>query len=316
MDGVLIIDKPEGCTSHDVVAILRKVLNTRQIGHTGTLDPIATGVLPILIGKATKISKYFVEHDKIYIATIKLGEKTDTGDGTGKVICRGSMVCCPGCMPCNPYNISKENIQAVLQSFLGKQKQEPPMYSAIKVNGKKLYEYARAGQTLQPDPRDIEIYNIELQNVGVNALGDPEITFEVSCSKGTYVRVLCEDIAEKLGTVGHMKDLRRISVGAPFAGIPVRHDTTVPEFSIQNAVSLEDIKQNPDLAYKNIIKIEDMFKDKKEILLDDRNLELFLNGVMLTREENDGLFRVYNGDKFIGLGTIKNSLLKRDVIIC
>ncbi|MCL2342242.1 MAG: tRNA pseudouridine(55) synthase TruB [Firmicutes bacterium] len=296
MDGVLIIDKPEGCTSHDVVAILRKVLNTRQIGHTGTLDPIATGVLPVLIGKATKISKYFVEHDKIYIATIKLGEKTDTGDGTGNIICRGSMVCCPGCMPCNPYNISEKNIQTVLQSFIGKQKQTPPMYSAIKINGKKLYEYAREGQAVELEPRDIEIYNIELKNYN-----NDEITFEVACSKGTYVRVLCENIAEELGTVGYMKDLRRISVD---------------RFNIQNAVPLEDIKQNPNLAHKNIIKIEDVFKDNKEISLDDRNLELFLNGVMLTREENDGLFRVYNQNEFIGLGTIRNNLLKRDVIMC
>ena len=183
MDGVLIVNKPKGYTSHDVVNVLRKALNTKKIGHTGTLDPNATGVLLILVGAATKISKYLIEHDKTYIATIKLGEKTDTGDSEGNVIEENQ----------DSPVFSREQLEEVLKTFIGKQKQIPPKYSAIKVNGKKAYEYARQGQEIELEPRDIEIYSIKLLK-----LEGKEITFEVSCSKGTYIRVLCEDIAQKL----------------------------------------------------------------------------------------------------------------------
>ena len=152
MDGLILINKQKGFTSHDVVNVIRKKLNTKKVGHTGTLDPNATGVLPILIGKGTKISKYLMEHDKTYIATLKLGEKTDTGDSEGQVIEEKSI----------PKDLRKEDINDVLQSFLGKQKQLPPMYSAIKINGKKLYEYAREGKEVKIQPRNIEIYKIEL----------------------------------------------------------------------------------------------------------------------------------------------------------
>lgn len=183
VDGVLIINKPKGFTSHDVVNILRKTLNTKKIGHTGTLDPNATGVLPILIGTATKISKYLIEHDKTYIATIKLGEKTDTGDAEGKVIEKDLKL----------QDISYEQITEILKTFIGKQKQIPPAFSAIKINGKKAYEYARKGQAVELEPRNIEIYDVNLKKIE-----NKEITFEVFCSKGTYIRTLCEDIAKKL----------------------------------------------------------------------------------------------------------------------
>lgn len=183
MDGVLIVNKPKGYTSHDVVNVLRKALNTKKIGHTGTLDPNATGVLPILVGAATKISKHLIEHDKTYIATIKLGEKTDTGDIEGNIVAQDL----------NLQNVSSEQVEQVLKTFIGKQKQVPPKYSAIKINGKKAYEYARQGQAVQLEARSIEIYNTELIK-----LIDKEITFEVSCSKGTYIRTLCEDIAKEL----------------------------------------------------------------------------------------------------------------------
>ena len=189
MDGLILINKQKGFTSHDVVNVIRKKLNTKKVGHTGTLDPNATGVLPILIGKGTKISKYLMEHDKTYIATLKLGEKTDTGDSEGQVIEEKSI----------PKDLRKEDINDVLQSFLGKQKQLPPMYSAIKINGKKLYEYAREGKEVKIEPRNIEIYKIELLEYQNN-----KIKFEVECSKGTYIRTLCEDISQKLGTVGYM----------------------------------------------------------------------------------------------------------------
>ncbi len=283
MDGLLIINKPKGYTSHDVVNVVRKKLNIKKVGHTGTLDPNATGVLPILIGTATKISKYLVEHEKTYIATIELGKKTDTGDSEGRIIEENNSF----------ENISKKKIENVLKSFIGKQNQIPPIYSAIKVEGKKLYEYAREGKQVHIKPREIEIYDIKLKECY-----NTEITFEVECSKGTYIRTLCEDIAKKLGTIGYMKELKRIKVNT---------------FKIQNAVSLKDLN-NINIEEK-IISIEKIFLNRIKIDLNDRKLELFLNGVQLTHELEDGLYRIYNNSKFVGLGVIKNKLLKRDVVI-
>lgn len=283
MDGVIIINKPKGYTSHDVVNIVRKQLNMKKVGHTGTLDPNATGVLPILVGQATKISKYLIEHKKTYISTIELGEKRDTGDSEGNIIESDSNI--------KKFDISI--IKQVLQSFLGKQKQIPPMYSAIKVNGKKLYEYARSGQEVEVEPREIEIYRIELIEYINN-----RIEFEVECSKGTYIRTLCENIAEKLGTIGYMKELQR---------------TSVDKFKIKESINLEELSE--DEAQKKILTIENIFKEKEKIYLNDKGVELFLNGVQLTRELEDDVYRVYNDNKFIGLGIIKNKLLKRDIVI-
>lgn len=283
MDGLLIVNKPKGYTSHDVVNVVRKQLNIKKVGHTGTLDPNATGVLPILIGKATKISKYLIEHNKTYIATIKLGEKTDTGDSEGQVVETKKI----------PEGLKKEDINKVLQSFLGKQKQLPPMYSAIKVNGKKLYEYAREGKELEIKPRDIEIYKIELLEYK-----NSKIKFEVECSKGTYIRTLCEDIAEKIETVGYMEELQR---------------TKVNNFQIENSILLDNI--TIENAEQNIIKIEEVFKDKNTIELDSKKLELFLNGVKLTYNLPQEIYRIYNNNQFIGIGVIENKLLKRDIVI-
>jgi len=283
MNGLLIINKPKGYTSHDVVNVLRKKLNTRKVGHTGTLDPNATGVLPILVGTATKISKYLIEHEKTYVATMKLGKKTDTGDAEGKIIQEDI----------NIEDITKDKVERVLKNFIGKQCQIPPMYSAIKIDGKKLYEYAREGKKIEIPPREIEILNIDLITYSNN-----EIKFSVRCSKGTYIRTLCEDIAEKLGTIGYMKELQR---------------TSVNQFNINNSISIEDL-ENINIQEK-IIPIEQIFKDKPKIELNNRKTELFLNGVQLTHELNDGLYRVYNKNEFIGLGIVKNKLLKRDIVI-
>ena len=284
MNGLLIVNKPEGYTSHDIVNIVRKKLNIKKVGHTGTLDPNATGVLPILIGQATKISKYLVEHKKTYIATLKLGEQRDTGDSEGEIINQDL----------NIKVFNNMEIEQILLGLLGRQQQIPPMHSAIKVNGKKLYEYARKGQEIEIKPRDIEIYNISLKNYNKK----DEVVFEVECSKGTYIRTLCEDIAKKLGTIGYMAELQR---------------TKVNEFEIKNAISLEDL-DNVNLQDK-LISIEKVFEDKPKIDLDNRKLELFLNGVQLTHDLNDGVYTIYNDNKFIGLATVKNKLLKRDVVI-
>ena len=189
--------------------------------------------------------------------------------------------------------LEENKIKEILEDFIGKQNQIPPMYSAIKVKGKKLYEYAREGKKVDIKPREIEIYYMEFKKYQNN-----EITFEVECSKGTYIRTLCEDIAKKLGTIGCMKELQRVKV-----------DT----FSIENSVPLENLD---DINLKEkIITIEKIFLDKLQINLNDRKLELFLNGVQLTYELEDGLYRIYNNNKFIGLGIIKNKLLKRDIVI-
>lgn len=278
MDGIIIVDKPKGYTSHDVVNVVKKTLNTSKVGHTGTLDPNATGVLPVLVGKATKISKYLIEHDKTYIAELALGEKSSTGDIEGEIIERKEVP-----------NVTEEQIKEVLQKFLGKQMQTPPIYSSIKINGKKAYEYARSGQTIEIPAREIEIMEISLLNFEDNI-----ITFKVSCSKGTYIRVLCEDIATKLGTVGLMQNLRR---------------TRVDKFDIKDACALGNLDKT------KIISIEECFKDIPKINLDDKKTMFFLNGVKLKENLADGIYSIYNNSQYLGLGVIKNKNLKRDVII-
>lgn len=188
MDGIIIINKPQNCTSHDVVYKVKKIFN-QKVGHTGTLDPMATGVLPLLVGKGTLCSKYLINHDKTYEVELELGKKTDTGDIEGNIVEEKEI----------DINIlNSENVEETLKTFLGKQEQMPPMYSAIKVKGKKLYEYARKGQKVEVEPRKIEIFEIELLNIDkISKI----VHFKVHCSKGTYIRSLCEDIAERLGTI-------------------------------------------------------------------------------------------------------------------
>lgn len=297
MDGIIIINKTKGCTSHDIVYKIKKMLN-KKVGHTGTLDPMAEGVLPILIGKGTQLSKYLINHDKKYIVELQLGIKTDTADSEGKIIEEKTV---------NKTKLSKENITNVLQTFIGKQEQIPPIYSAIKVNGKKLYEYARKGQEVELKPRQIEIYDIKLIDYSMD---EKQIKFEVFCGKGTYIRSLCEDIATKFETVGYMKSLKRTQVG---------------NFKIDNSITIEELKnliennENidiDDILKNKIITVEEIFKKFQSINLDEKKLEMFLNGVMLTQNLDEGVYKIYNkNSEFIGTGTIKNKLLKRDIIL-
>ena len=281
MNGVLIVNKPEGITSQGTVSKIKKILNVNKCGHAGTLDPLATGVIPILIGSSTKISKYLIEHDKTYNAIIKLGNQTSTGDREGEIFKTAEVP-----------ELNENKIIEVLNSFLGKQIQTPPIYSAIKVDGKKLYEYARENKVIEIPKREIEIYQIKLIK-----FDKPKntITFEVDCSKGTYIRTLCEDIAIKLGTVGYMESLLR---------------TRVDKFLLDESYTLEDIEKG---NFK-LIGMKEIFKEYSNIQLNSRKLELFLNGVNLSFELEDGLYNIYNGENYIGLGTVKNKLLKRDVI--
>lgn len=188
MNGIIIINKEKGYTSNDVVQIVKKIFK-EKVGHTGTLDPMATGVLPLLIGKGTNLSTYLINHDKIYHATLTLGQKMDTGDVEGNVVEEKDV---------EPKMLDKMYVNDILKSFIGKQIQTPPIYSAIKVNGKKLYEYARNGQEVEIPTRNITIHNMKLIELNEDV---KQIKFEVHCSKGTYIRTLCEDIAKKLGTV-------------------------------------------------------------------------------------------------------------------
>lgn len=197
MDGILIVNKPAGITSHDVVDFIRRKFNMKRVGHAGTLDPMATGVLVMLLGKATKLSNTFTNHDKEYVAKVFFGKKTDTQDASGKVI--------------EEKNIDNPGIEAIkkaLDSFKGDIEQIPPMVSAIKHKGKKLYELARSGKTVVREPRKIRISDIEILDFKF-----PELTFRVKCSKGTYVRTLCEDIGRSLGAPSHMSGLVRTQSG-------------------------------------------------------------------------------------------------------
>ena len=287
MDGIIIINKEKDWTSNDIVQKLKGIFK-KKVGHTGTLDPQATGVLQILVGKGTSLSKYLINHDKEYIATIKLGKKTSTGDGEGEVIEE---------KPINEKYLEEDYIKKILEKFKGKQSQIPPMYSAIKVNGKKLYEYARKGKQIEVKPREIEIYNIELIEVSKDT---KEIVYKVWCSKGTYIRSLCEDIAKKLETVGFMKELNRTRVG---------------EFEIDQAIKILDVENIKDLNGLKFISIEEFFKDKKSINLSKEKLIKFLNGVKVFVGLEDGIYKVYNNKEFVGVGVVKDKKIKRDIVV-
>lgn len=291
MNGVILINKEKGISSFRVVAKIRKILNIKKVGHTGTLDPSATGLLPILVGNGTKISKYLIEHDKTYIAKLKLGIKTTTADGEGDILEK------------DDFKLNKKDENFYIESFnsfVGKSTQIPPIYSAIKVDGKKLYEYARKNEEVEIKPREIEIYNIKIISINYD---ENEIDFEVSCSKGTYIRSLCEDIAKKLETCGYMKELKR---------------TRVDNFRIEDAITLEELennKNNEEYLKNKIISIENIFENKNKINLNERKKELFLNGVKLTHDLKDDIYLVYSNNVFLGLGIVQNKLLKRDVIV-
>ena len=289
MDGIIIINKPKKYTSHDIVRKVKKILN-QKVGHTGTLDPNATGVLPLLIGKGTELSKYLINHNKTYEAVLQLGEKRDTGDCEGNIL---------DSKPVQIECLDKAKIQNIFQSLIGKQQQIPPIYSAIKINGKKLYEYARKGEKVEIQPREIEIYSLEIININIEK---KQIEFRVKCSKGTYIRTLCENIAEKLQTLGYMKELKRTQVG---------------EFEQKDAITIEELENlvNKNEDNKNFITIENYFKNAPSITLDEKRMKLFLNGVKLTFNTDDGIYKIYYNKSFVGTGIVNSKLLKRDIII-
>ena len=259
MNGILIIDKPKGITSRDVVNNVVKRFNTKKVGHTGTLDPIATGVLVVCVGSATKLVDELTSHDKEYIASVELGALTDTLDNTGKILNEEKCI------------KTKEEIIDALNSFKGKYMQEVPIYSAVKINGKKLYEYARENIDIELPKREVEISNIELVSDIEYKDDKTYFSFKCSVSKGTYIRSLIRDIAHKLNTVGIMTDLRRIRQG---------------KFDIENSVAIDNINEN------SLIDIVDVLDYKKIELITDKEKEV-LNGAIIDNiYDSDGVLFV------------------------
>lgn len=284
-NGILNIDKPQGITSHDVVDVIRKIFPNMKVGHTGTLDPIATGVLPICIGKATKLSDELLSENKKYYVKMLLGVETDTYDITGKIVFA------------NTLDYDDIYIKERIKRFIGKQMQIPPKYSAIKVNGKKAYEYARKDEKIELRPREIEIFDID--DIKVN-LRKRQVSFVVSCTKGTYVRSLVHDIGIKLGCGATMIELRRLKTG---------------NFDIEDSIGLyEFLKFDYLEMLDKIISIEDLYKDSKKINLNDKEYDKFLNGMEIKTEISEGIVRVYQNLRYKGLGKVKNNILKRFVI--
>lgn len=250
MDGVINVNKPKEMTSFDVVAILRKILNTKKVGHTGTLDPNATGVLPICIGKATKLVEYLTSDRKNYKAAVQLGITTDTQDISGNVI--------KSCSPC----VSENELKAAISSFIGEIEQIPPMYSAVKIDGKKLYELAREGITVERKPRQITIHKIDFLVYNEKS---SVFEMEVDCSKGTYIRTLANDIGEKLGCGAAISELERLSSG---------------NFNIGESYTLEEIKKKAEKEdYSFLIPLSEVMNEYGKIILAEKNSQRLQHGI-------------------------------------
>ncbi|MBE6948564.1 MAG: tRNA pseudouridine(55) synthase TruB [Ruminococcaceae bacterium] len=273
MNGIIVINKPSDWTSHDVVAKLRGILHERRTGHGGTLDPMATGVLPVFVGRATRAVEFIENADKEYIAGIKLGCTTDTQDITGTVLTTSDVT------------VTKDDLLAVMPEFTGDISQIPPMYSAIKQNGKKLYELARKGIETERKPRNITIFELELLEFDGN-----EGKLRIVCSKGTYIRTLCHDIGARLGCGAVMSSLIRTRVG---------------EFRLENAVNLEDVSESKLMA------VDSVFANLPECRINAKQEKKCRNGCEFKLDVQDGKYRVYSGDgSFLMLGEVKDGVMK------
>ena len=261
MDGIVIIDKPQDWTSQDVVSKLRGVFQTRRIGHGGTLDPMATGVLPVFVGRATRGVEFFEHAEKTYEAVLRLGLHTDTEDITGTVLAEKEV------------NITAEQFLSVLENFRGQIQQIPPMYSAIKVNGQKLCDLARKGREVERQPRTITIHKLEcLEFTGKTA------RLLVHCSKGTYIRTLCKDIGEALGCGGCMESLRRVTAG---------------DYTIENAVPLQTLIEC-SAPGEYLLPVDSMFRQYPAVTLTEKQEKCCRNGVAFTTNLPEGAYRVYD----------------------
>ena len=280
VDGLLLLDKPSGMTSNRALQTVRRLLNARKAGHTGSLDPAATGMLPLCFGEATKVCAYLLNADKSYRVTAKLGIATNTGDADGK---ETSTAAVP--------DLSADDWDAILQGFSGESTQIPPMFSALKKNGKRLYELARRGETVERDPRPVRINEIRLLEVAGSRL-----VFRVSYSKGTYIRVLVEDIARVAGTVAHTARLHRESVG-DFAAVDMLDMATVEGLAAQDIEALRAKLLPPDVALASM----------QMVSISAAEAANFSAGqsVEIAAAQASGLTRVYGaGRKFIGVGEV------------
>lgn len=268
--GIVLIDKAKGFTSRQEINYLGKVFNTKKVGHIGTLDPFADGLLIALIEKGTKLSQFLEGMDKEYIATLKLGKKTDSGDINGNIIEEKSVP-----------NLTNKTIKEVLTSFVGQNEQLPPMYSAIKVNGKELYKYARSGEEIERKKRTITIHSLNLIS-----FKDDEIVFLAHVSKGTYIRTLGEDIAERLGTVGYLTSLTRTRIG---------------NFRLDNAHKKEDVTEN------DIIDMKSALSFMKEYKLNDEEYKMVNNGMHLRLKSSEKTLLLTYNDEVIAVYELMNN---------
>ena len=277
MNGIVIVDKPQNWTSQDVTARLRRVFNIRRIGHGGTLDPMATGVLPVFVGRATRGVEFFEHAEKIYETVLRPGITTDTQDITGTVLAE------------KPACITAQQVEAVLPQFRGEIMQIPPMYSALKVNGQKLYELARKGREVERQPRPITIHELTL--LGISEEG---IRLRVHCSKGTYIRTLCQDIGEALGCGGCMAELRRVCAG---------------DYAITDAVPLETLLncENPEMHLRPV---DSLFESYPAVKLTEKQTLRCRNGNSFSISLPQGTYRVYdqNGE-FLALSQVENGIM-------
>ena len=283
VNGIINVYKEKGYTSFDVVAKMRGIFGQKKIGHTGTLDPDAQGVLPVCLGKATKVCDFLTDKDKVYKATMLLGIQTDTLDISGKV-CNKAMV-----------NVTEQQVRDVISTFVGTIEQIPPMYSALKVNGKKLYELAREGKTIERKARKVSIYDITIDEICL-----PEVVMTVSCSKGTYIRSLCDDIGTKLGCYGCMKELLRTKVAC---------------FDIGDAYKISEIEKLKesivlpvDMLFENIPAVNTVLMAHKLIENGNRIPAEMINadGNKQRKYDDEGRYRIYNPeDSFVGIYTYK-----------
>ncbi len=292
MNGIINIYKEQGYTSHDVVAKLRGILRMKKIGHTGTLDPDAVGVLPVCTGRATKLCGMITDWGKTYEAVMLLGTRTDTQDISGNILSQTEV------------NVTKIQIMDVIGSFTGEYDQIPPMYSALKHNGKKLYELARQGIEIERKPRRVNIKSILINDINLED-NDKTVTFTVECSKGTYIRTLCEDIGNRLGCGACMQSLKRTRVGS---------------FSIDNSYTLSQIEQMVQAGKTDEIltPIDEMFSDSRKIIISQEYDKLLYNGNKLpynsiqgkndVQHNEDEQVRVYDkNDEFIGVYRFKEN---------
>ena len=281
-NGIIVIDKPADWTSMDVCAKLRRLLGERRVGHAGTLDPMATGVLPVFVGRATRGVEFAEGGDKTYIAGLRLGLETDTQDSTGTVL------------RTHEVNCAREDLENILLRFRGELLQVPPMYSALKRNGKKLYELARQGRTVERKPRPITISRLEI----LSREGEEHYTLRISCSKGTYVRTLCHDIGQALGCGGVMDALRR---------------TRAAGFTLEQAVTLERVIQASEegTAESLLMPVDRLFAAHPPLTVRGRAERLCRNGNPFRQEGEDGLYRVYGADgTFLMLGRLEQGTMK------